>query len=555
MNEAPEAPRTERTQARPRRGRWPGLVWAIPLAALLVVAYLGVTAIANRGVDVVVTFKTSGGARAGDTPVVYKGVTVGRVAKIRIAENARDVEMTLRLERRIRPGLREGAKFWLIGAEPDLTDLSSLRAVVSGVSIGMSPGAGAPKRQFAGLGEPPAVPPDTPGALYSLEGQEIGSTRIGSGVYYHGLQVGRVTRLMVLGPQRLRLVIFINAPYDQLVRPESLFFIARAADVTLTAGHLGASLGPGSSIITGGIEFDTPATASSRQSPPDATFHFYPDKVSAAEQARGPEVPYRAVFKGAAELPQAEAPVWLSGLRIGKVIEAHVVLRPGALAPETQVAFELEPQALGLRLAGTARATADEAVTRLLKGGYRLAMDQSPPLIGAAALAFLKSEAKSPAVLGRGDPPEVPTAAAPGFGDVAADADAILKKVNAVPIVAIGQDVRRITQRIDALVSSPKVGDSLAHLDSALAQADAMMREVRPQVGPLTAKLRTAADEVSATAAAARGLLSGEGADQDAGLPEAVRQLNGAARSIRDLADYLERHPEALVRGRAKEPQ
>ena len=44
------------TEAVERRGRWPGVVWAIPLAALLVVAYLGIQAIANRGVDVVVTF-------------------------------------------------------------------------------------------------------------------------------------------------------------------------------------------------------------------------------------------------------------------------------------------------------------------------------------------------------------------------------------------------------------------------------------------------------------------------------------------------------------------
>jgi hypothetical protein len=36
-------------------------------------------------------------------------------------------------------------------------------------------------------------------------------------------------------------------------------------------------------------------------------------------------------------------------------------------------------------------------------------------------------------------------------------------------------------------------------------------------------------------------------------LPAAVRQLTEAAGSIRSLTDYLGRHPEALLRGKAKE--
>ena len=132
---------------------------------MLVTAYLGVQGLANRGVDVVVTFKTSGGAQVGNTPVIYKGVTVGHVVRIRVAENARDVDMTLRLESRAKPHLRDGAKFWLIGAEPSLVDLSSLKSVISGVAIGVSPGTGAPQRHFIGLEQPPAVPPDTAGTL------------------------------------------------------------------------------------------------------------------------------------------------------------------------------------------------------------------------------------------------------------------------------------------------------------------------------------------------------------------------------------------------------
>jgi paraquat-inducible protein B len=36
-----------------------------------------------------------------------------------------------------------------------------------------------------------------------------------------------------------------------------------------------------------------------------------------------------------------------------------------------------------------------------------------------------------------------------------------------------------------------------------------------------------------------------------ADLPKAIKELGNAARSMRILSDYLEQHPEALLRGKA----
>ena len=45
-------------------------------------------------------------------------------------------------------------------------------------------------------------------------------------------------------------------------------------------------------------------------------------------------------------------------------------------------------------------------------------------------------------------------------------------------------------------------------------------------------------------------MLSGDGSGQDASLPAAIRELTDTSRTIRSLADYLGRHPEALIRGK-----
>jgi len=77
--------------------------------------------------------------------------------------------------------------------------------------------------------------------------------------------------------------------------------------------------------------------------------------------------------------------------------------------------------------------------------------------------------------------------------------------------------------------------------------------DVQPQIGPLIAKLNAVAAELSGTAASIRQVLESAGPNEDASLPEAIRQITEAASSIKALTDYLDRHPEALIRGKRPE--
>ena len=77
-----------------------------------------------------------------------------------------------------------------------------------------------------------------------------------------------------------------------------------------------------------------------------------------------------------------------------------------------------------------------------------------------------------------------------------------------------------------------------------------MLGQIQPQVGPIMIKLNDAAGQISSTAQAAHQLLDAGGAAQGDNVSEAIRQLTEAARSVRALADNLDRHPEALIRGK-----
>lgn len=562
MSDSAASAPPSRTDARARRGRWPGLIWAVPAAALMIVLYLGLQALAHGGVDVVVTFDSAADAKPGDTQVVYKGLSVGRVTKVGLSDDHRHVDMTLRLSPSLKPILRSGTQFWLVGAKPSLTDISSLKAALAGVTIGLAPGEGAPARRFKGLDQPPVVTPGTPGAQFRLVSKSAGGAHPGASVFYHGQEVGHVLSQTLRGQNDFLSTIFIDAPYDRLVRRGALFYISSAVQLSFSGGGLSTQIAPGNA-ITGGVEFDVPTEFIDQpQSTPGAVFPLYQDRGHAVIGPRGPQVFYTVAFSDPVGDLEVGSPVLLRGFQVGTVSARSLDFNPVSGVLSTPVTLAIEPDRLnpsnGVSDPGVdLSASTDAAVGKLVALGYRARLVQVPPLVGGRVVNLVQvSGARRASLVGvrhLGESlPQIPSTSSGDVTALLAKADDILGKVQQVPIAEIGADVRSLTAHLNALVASPKVKDSLDHLDSTLAQVDETVKETRPKIGPLVDKLNKAADQIQAVATSANALVSSDGSTQDASVPAALRQLTDAARSLRSLADYLTRHPEAILRGKAK---
>ncbi|WP_174300562.1 intermembrane transport protein PqiB [Caulobacter sp. S45] len=546
-----------------RRTRWPGLVWALPLAALLIVAYLGLRALSDRGVDIVVTFASAAGARTGDTKVIYQGIEAGRVTRINLNRDGKRVDMTLRLIPRARAVLNSNTRFWMIGAKPSLTDIDSVKAALAGVTIGMAPGQGGqPQRRFNGLDQPPLIEPGAKGSAYTLVAHVLGSVRTGSALLYHGQEIGKVTSAKFTGLDAFNLGLFVYQPYDALVRPGAQFWTSSPLQVSLNGAGFSTSFAPADTVLTGAVDFDLPDSAEHMHpSPAGSTFVLYKTQGDAQQGLEGPQMLYSLYFKGAAGDLGNGSVIKLLGFVVGSVHDVELRFDPRDGQPYTAVTAAIYPRKLGLPDPAPGRNDSDAwrdatdgRLNHLLSLGYRARLTQSPPIIGGRAISLDPIKAGRGQLATGGPYPVIPSEAANSdIDDLTSQADQILRKVNAIPIEAIGQDVRGITDRLRAITASPALTDSLSHLDSTLSQVDQIMGEVKPQIGPLVTKLNQAADQVNGTAAAARSVLSGEGAGQDASLPGAIQQLTEAARSIRSLTDYLGRHPEALVKGKVKD--
>ena len=92
------------------------------------------------------------------------------------------------------------------------------------------------------------------------------------------------------------------------------------------------------------------------------------------------------------------------------------------------------------------------------------------------------------------------------------------------------------------MVSSPDTKQAVAALTQAAVRLEGLIGTLDQRLGPLFVQAQS-------TLASADGLV---GADSQAryDLNALLKELTGAARSIRVFADYLERHPDALIRGK-----
>lgn len=244
-------------------------------------------------------------------------------------------------------------------------------------------------------------------------------------------------------------------------------------------------------------------------------------------------------------------PVTLRGFTVGEVRAVGFAYDPGTGELSTPATLAIYPSLFHAKGMSTApNATQVSAEIALLIGkGLRAQLARNPPLVGSYQVSL--------EMVAGAKPPAGPLTAADGLPLIPVteqgDIGSIVTRINKVPIEQISHNLLNITQHVSALTSSPKLKDAVVQLDAALREIHTMTAKAGPQVPVVIARLRRAAGDLDGTAKSADRLMSGTATQN--GLADTVQEITETARAVRSLADYLDRHPEALLRGRAGDKQ
>ena len=548
MTDTPDSPPADPPAADPlpgeppptevvRRRRWNlSLVWLVPAVAVAIGASLLVRTFVIAGPRLEVEFASADGVEAGKTVVRYKEVVIGKVTTVTLRGDRKRVVVGIQLDRTAKSFAVEDTRFWVVRPRIGANGISGLSTLLSGAYIAADAGVeSAERKDFTGLEQPPLVLRGEPGAIFILHSDDLGSLDVGSPVFHKRARVGRVVGY-TLEPERdqLSVSVFVEAPYQKLVTHDTRFWNASGIDFTLNASGLTVNAQTLTSVIAGGLAFDSPPDSTDhRPAIENELFVLYDDRHSALAPPDGPAVPVRLVFDSSVRGLSENAVIDLLGIEIGRVRSVALNYDSQRRRFPVEVKAEIFPLRLGpVRTAllrdQPAGSAGDAAVlARLAASGLRAQLRSGNLITGQlyVALDFIDKPGR-PAVMSADGYLDFPTA--PGtLSELQPRIASIVEKVSKIPFDQIGQDLHTTLSKANATIDAltPEAREALADVRRTLVKAQSALESLDRNVLDANAPVQHNLDAT-------------------------LTELQRASRSLRVLSDYLQQHPESLLRGK-----
>jgi paraquat-inducible protein B len=514
------------------------LVWLIPIVAAIIGGTLAVRTYLQKGPEITITFKTGEGLEAGKTKIKYKDVEVGVVKEITVAKNLENVIVTAELKKETKPYLVKDTRFWVVRPRISGGNVSGLETLMGGSFIRIDVGKSSQSQMdFQGLESPPAFTTNEPGSLFLLHSADLGSLDIGSPIYFRRIKVGQVASYELdKGGTGVTFKIFVAAPYDRYVRTNTRFWNASGIDLTLGASGVKLNTQSLVSILIGGIAFQTmDETGEAPPSGPNTAFTLFATRDEAMKHRDTVRQSYVLIFNESVRGLSVGAPVDFRGVPVGEVTGINLEMDPQTKEIDMMVYIQYYPQRIRSRVIGSIPSLKEHEtlINKMVDRGLRAQLKSGSLLTGQLfiALDFFPKAPKAKVVWNT-NPPQFPTT--PGsLVELQASLTQIMKKIEKLPLEEVVDDVRQAVKTLDHTLKST---------DKLVQRFDA---DLMPEA-------RAALEEARKTLGAAKQTLSPDAPLQN-DLREALRELTLAAQALRVFTDYLDRHPESLIRGKQED--
>ncbi|MDN4543694.1 MlaD family protein [Pseudomonas sp. C32] len=518
------------------------LVWIVPIVAVLVGISLVVHSILQEGPTVVVNFKTGSGLTANKTEVKYRNVVIGHVTDVELSNDQKSVNATIKLSKQAESFTREDSQFWVVRPRIGAGGVSGIDTLLSGDYIGADIGqANGRSKNFQGLENPPPITYGEPGKRFTLITQDLGSLDIGSPVYFRKIPVGQVVAY-ALDPdgKGVNIELFIHSPHDKYVTENTRFWNASGIDVNVGANGFAVKTESLSAILVGGIAFRAPDySPNDKPAAAEYAYELFDDQQTALAPPNGKPQYMSMRFDQALRGLKIDAPVEFLGIEIGKVVSINLDFDAKKRTFPLNVGIVIYPQRLGQAHVKMLKALnhdpSDEAgavrlIGSFIENGLRAQARTGNFLTGQLYISMdFYPKAEKVVFDATARPIMIPTV--PGsLEQLQEKLEAMVDKINKLP-------VERIAGNLDG---------NLVELRKGLTQFNG---KTLPGVTTTLADLSRTLESANTTLQSANSTLA-EDSPQREKLGTTLDELGRTSRSLRDLSDYLGRHPESLLRGR-----
>jgi len=325
--------------------------------------------------------------------------------------------------------------------------------------------------------------------------------------------------------------VFIDAPHDRRVRRQTRFWNASGIDVRFDADGVSVTADSLASVLLGGIAFGNPAAAQDDGAADEmADFTLHVDEQAAFAERFALREDWELDFVGSVRGLSAGAPVEFRGIRIGEVVDVALEIAEDKRSTRVPVRIAIEPERLGVTPdPGASPAIGPrgrELWDELVQNGLRAQLKTGNLLAGALYVDldfYPEDEVRS--IDWRAEVPTLPTVPTP-----LDELRTLLARLGKLPLDDMASDL----------------GASLAALRDTMNATNTLLKRLDRETA--TELDKTLAQTRSTLVTLERFLKPNSPLQVDA--QKALQEFGSAARSLRIMADYLERHPEALIRGK-----
>ncbi|MDI1299822.1 MlaD family protein [Methylotenera sp.] len=524
------------TPKREQQRKWlPSLVWLIPIIAAIIGIVLVAKILIDRGPVITITFRTGEGLEAGKTRVKYKEVDIGEVQTISLSKDRSQVQVKVQLAKNAESFTTMDTHYWVVRPRLGASGISGLGTLLSGAYIAADGGVSEETtKEFTGLEVQPTVTRDDSGKQFMLHADDLGSVDVGSPIFYRRVKVGRVSAYdLDEDGKGVSLRIFIDKPYDKFVGVNTRFWHASGVDIQVNASGFKVNTQSLASVVLGGLAFQSADGNPGALSKENTTFLLAQDQADALKAPDGDPETVILHFNQSVRGLTPGATVDFRGVELGQVKSVGIEYDAKLEQFNMPVVIEIYPARLGSKYVkdqAQSPYTQQQRIQFMISRGLRAQLRTGNLLTGQLYVALDFFPKATPVVQASSTPIELPTIPN-GLDELQTQIATITSKLSKVPFDQIGVDLQK----------------SLVTLNHTLNSAEKLTQTLNQDVAP---EVTAAMKDVRKTLDSAQHTLS-EDAPLQQDLRQTLQDLSRAASSLKVLTDYLEQHPESLIRGKA----